>query len=549
MAASATTTPGLAGGLPEIRPLRTGTGDPQIQALFSVRCSRTKAESAKVSAELFCKVFEQYTHVLSENGRPIHILAQREVAASQVKHVQNVVASMLTESGCEDCVPKAAIGNAAADLGLIIAVLDEKRMKSRDARELRRTDILDQVLFVKEVIVPGSDPHQRGKKDATWEEVLHNIQNFGIRAAAPTFQLELDDALEDALLAGSYIPDQEYDSWTLVSQEFFAVTMETYFGMSETRGDGLSGGEYIYIRRADMEVADPKTCGLIRRFFKPDSGLPIAPNVRRPNLAHPARGSNDAGGGIHDHLPREGREKLERRESARRWWAAVALLRCERPGPTGIEATKALLGRACDLLCDPAFKPQRAAKNRTIALRAAAARAALRQICAKGQNLQDEQAVPMLACIRREMGLRVRRLPREDELEGKVKAFLLDLNRLRARELQGERSPAFDDLFKLFMEGGSEEGTQKLCESDLCDLLLAVGFDEFDEAAELARSLCASANGGSLDKAFFSTAITQWARADHSRGGRERGGGRSSSGSSSGSGRSSSSGSGSGSSR
>merc|ERR1712079_870664 len=104
--------------------------------------------------------------------------------------------------------------------------------------------------------------------------------------------------------------------------------MEAYFGMSETRKDGLSGGEYIYITRAAMEAGDPITCGLIRRFFTADSGLPIHPSVRRPPRQQG--------------LPREAQNRLAKRESARRWWAAVALLRCERKASESLNATMLL---------------------------------------------------------------------------------------------------------------------------------------------------------------------------------------------------------------
>ena len=42
-----------------------------------------------------------------------------------------------------------------------------------------------------------SSDHRHGHKDATWEEVLHNIQNAGIRLAAPEFECVDDEARDE----------------------------------------------------------------------------------------------------------------------------------------------------------------------------------------------------------------------------------------------------------------------------------------------------------------------------------------------------------------
>lgn len=458
-----------AGLLPEILKLTASCQHPHVKHLFGVQANRIAGKTNVKPAEI-CAVFSKYTSVTAPNGVPVHIVSEDKASDAQLRVVQSVVAGIFTN--VEGGVPKAPIFNACADAGLIIPILNSEKeaRKNKKCRRLHDFDLFDQVLFVKEVVAPDSREHLRGSKDATWEEVLHNVQNYGLRQAAPDFQAELDHALQASLLAGRYIPDEDYNSWVLVSQEFFAVAMETYCGMSETRKDGMSGGEYIYCWRDDMERGDPETFALIRRFFPPGSGLPIHPDVKRP----PRRRENED--------PEVAKTKAKR-ESARRWWAAVALARPEHdPQATSSQ----ILTQVKELLCSPEFNPKRACRRcKSLTLRAAASRGFLR---AFHTIPADTEADTTLCRLRSEMGLRQRRLPREAEVSSAAAAFCRTVNCLRAGgSRQSDCLAALENIFNLFAEGSSS-GPRELPISDLRDLLVAIGMNEFEEAEDMIRS-------------------------------------------------------------
>ncbi len=290
-----------------IVPLEPASQDPHVRRLFASRAGK-HADIRQPTPALFCDAFTKYTWHPARSGKEVHILAQRLVTDAQLAHVRDVLAACVAPSSLCD---KDAMLDEMAHAGAVICVFnsERERRRSRACRRFAKLRLCDQNLYRDEVIVSGSAEHARGERDATWEEVLHNVQNFALRAACPQVQRELDLALAAALGAGTYFPDPDYLSLEIVTQEYFALGAEAYFGMWEHLKPGqVAGGELTLYSRALLVDGDPALHALVAGFF---------PGVT-PVL--PPGGCRQAGCQPASRVAKRG-------DSCRRYWAAVLQLR------------------------------------------------------------------------------------------------------------------------------------------------------------------------------------------------------------------------------
>ncbi|GIR88546.1 MAG: hypothetical protein CM15mP87_00380 [Candidatus Neomarinimicrobiota bacterium] len=93
------------------------------------------------------------------------------------------------------------------------------------------------------------------ERDATYEEVLHFVHNYGIKNSFPAMQTAIDVAMSAAMSNGYYlplsdIPEEDYDD------EYLALLMEVYFGLwaHDPEENGLLVDEYSFINRDEMHL-------------------------------------------------------------------------------------------------------------------------------------------------------------------------------------------------------------------------------------------------------------------------------------------------------
>ena len=229
--------------------------------------SLPEAIDSRISA-----VFEKYTHLEVAGESVIPILAQSGVSNNQVLHVKKILEEFLTD------VPltvwgenKSSITNAISMSNAFLALLDNEDEYDNPAVQLlfdngaKGQDVLGVEIFPE-----GSVSYMNSvERDATYEEVLHFIHNFGLTNALPSMQLAIEQAMDSAILNGIYsplsdIPNEDYD------EEYFALLTEVYFGLwaHNPSQDGWAGGEeYNIVSRLQMKESDTLGFNIVSEFF------------------------------------------------------------------------------------------------------------------------------------------------------------------------------------------------------------------------------------------------------------------------------------------
>ena len=141
-----------------------------------------------------------------------------------------------------------------------------------------------QDLYAEELVVPGSDWYINNEfadhRDATFEEILHLVQDAGIGVdghnsqpgALPAYQANIRAATNNAMENDFEIwpiggdSDSETMAWfdenvtdNNLTQEYLATVVDSYYGLwgPYTDADGGMWGGYIAKTRADIEAQDP----------------------------------------------------------------------------------------------------------------------------------------------------------------------------------------------------------------------------------------------------------------------------------------------------
>ena len=140
--------------------------------------------------------------------------------------------------------------------------------------------VLGQPLSGSEIVLPG--PRFRGglapDRDATYEEVAHFVQDFGIYTALVPFQRTLDRLAADAVARGLYAPpaDVAAHERESIDNEYLAFGLETLYGLW---AKDPNPEEHRFATPAAMRRGDPRLVRLIEGFLpatRPAATSPLA---------------------------------------------------------------------------------------------------------------------------------------------------------------------------------------------------------------------------------------------------------------------------------
>lgn len=253
---------------------------PQLVTALSLPYIDTTTEPDGVVAlpdtvdELTRSLFGKYTKVIADNGHPIHILADGDVADNIVFHAAEVLRQHLTE--VEDTTfgaDKTAVSNALANNEAVLALFQtQDQVEDNDDFN----DFLDQTntqdLKEDEIHLEGTDRYMAQEepgRNAAYEEILHMTQDYGITPGNPDMQEAINEALENALDEEIYNPLEDLDEESY-DQEYLAIGMEAFYGFwaHDPSGDGKAGGEeYDFITRGAVESGDETLYDILTNFF------------------------------------------------------------------------------------------------------------------------------------------------------------------------------------------------------------------------------------------------------------------------------------------
>ena len=215
------------------------------------------------------KDFDRYTKVNAPNGKPIHIVVEPGYSDRQVIYARKILINHLTNlPGTKYGHDKTTIANAMANHQSILFLFkDTKSFRSWFRNNQRKGfDVNGQDLLAYETILEGTDGYMDQKnptRDASYEEIMHFVQQWGIEQAHPTLSQDLFDAFWDARAKNIYLLN--YDE----THEYFICGFEAYYDMwaHDPENDGTRESEYVPISNASLKVNDPKMYNIVEQFM------------------------------------------------------------------------------------------------------------------------------------------------------------------------------------------------------------------------------------------------------------------------------------------
>ena len=219
-------------------------------------------------ADSIFKFFDRYTKVVTPNGKPIHIVVEPGYSDQQVIYARKVLLNHLTNlPGTKYGHNKATIGNAMSNADAILFLFkdtDTFQGYFRDLRGKARTNGQD--LRAYETILEGTTGYMAQEaptRDASYEEIMHFVQQYGIMRAHPTLHEDLWDAFRDAGARDVYSYDADE------TDEYLICGFEAYYDMwaHDPGGTGTRSDEYVPISRATLKVTDPNMYQIVEQFM------------------------------------------------------------------------------------------------------------------------------------------------------------------------------------------------------------------------------------------------------------------------------------------
>ena len=215
------------------------------------------------------KDFDRYTKINAPNGKPIHIVVEPGYSDRQVIYARKVLINHLTSlPGTKYGHDKTTIANAMANNQSILFLFKDTKSFRGWFRNIERKgfEVNGQDLRAYETILEGTDGYMAQNnptRDASYEEIMHFVQQWGIEQAHPTLSQDLIDAFWDARAKNIYLLD--YDE----THEYFICGFEAYYDMwaHDPENDGTRESEYVPISNASLKVNDPKMYNIVEQFM------------------------------------------------------------------------------------------------------------------------------------------------------------------------------------------------------------------------------------------------------------------------------------------
>jgi len=228
--------------------------------------------------------FARYTRVVAPNGKPIHILAQAAWSEDQIMHARKVLEHLLTDvPGTRFGADKSSVANAMAERRATLVLFEDERMMEKAFRgRLGELHLGMQDLRANECPAVGSEDYLAHKtRDASYEEILHLVHDYGIRPALKEYDGLIQQASDRATEMGRWQPwpEDEPDSFR---NEYIAAAYDNYLDLwtvppthyegqkleAEDLPKGTSHfGSFGAGSRAALKVDDKKGYQLMLDFF------------------------------------------------------------------------------------------------------------------------------------------------------------------------------------------------------------------------------------------------------------------------------------------
>ncbi|MDC0163010.1 hypothetical protein OAI59_02450 [Flavobacteriaceae bacterium] len=215
----------------------------------------------------YSEYFNRYTNVITPNGGFIHIVAQSNLTDEQIIRARNTLEHFLKNYlGSKYGNDKSELANKMAENGAILTLLNGQD----DGKN--PVDVDGQALFENEIQVEGHDwyidQEYENHRDATYEEILHLVHDYGIGidghnslpGVLPEFQLKIREAQKKALTnnlwgIGAEEWIKELDQENSLTQEYLASLIDSYYGLWGAWKDSNTHGMWgVYVAKTREEI-------------------------------------------------------------------------------------------------------------------------------------------------------------------------------------------------------------------------------------------------------------------------------------------------------
>jgi hypothetical protein len=204
------------------------------------------------------EIFSKYSYVTAPNGGRVIILGTSGVTEEQMLYAKDILKQYLTIKG-EVYGTKKYVANSMANKRCAIVFWDSEQQYEDNISRVSMIGYNVQDLYATESI--GSS-----NRDASYEEILHLVHNYGIAPTAPLFQEALQKANDDAMNSGLWSPWSNDLPKADFEDEYFAALMDCYLGLWKHHNSTMDGA-YKPSSKEEMKQQDPVGYKLIRDMF------------------------------------------------------------------------------------------------------------------------------------------------------------------------------------------------------------------------------------------------------------------------------------------
>ena len=207
------------------------------------------------------EVFSKYIYYTVPNGGRIHIFGTSGVSDEQMEYARDIFERYLTTEGAiYKRSAKDVVANSIANKKSALVFFDTETQYEENIFKVGLLGFNVQDLYATESL-------NSGNRDASYEEILHLVHNYGIAPTLFEYQDRLQRVHDNALKNGLWtpwveqgLPKADFDD------EYFAGLMDTYLGLYE--GDLLgSFGGFKVRTKEELRVQDPDGYQLIVDLF------------------------------------------------------------------------------------------------------------------------------------------------------------------------------------------------------------------------------------------------------------------------------------------
>jgi hypothetical protein len=207
------------------------------------------------------KIFSKYSYVNTPNGGRIEIFGTSKVSDEQMLYAKDILKQYLTSEGTlYKKKHKKVIANSMANKKTALTFWDNEQQAESNIDKVVKLGYNIQDLYATESL-------NSGNRDASYEEILHMVHNYGIAPTLFKYQDRLQKANNNAIKKGIWkprtgaedLPKADFDD------EYLAALMDCYLGLWEGQSNTMGG--YEPTSKQEQKAKDPIGHQLILDLF------------------------------------------------------------------------------------------------------------------------------------------------------------------------------------------------------------------------------------------------------------------------------------------